>query len=231
MRVRWVTGFLDTPSRVAEPFWQAVTGSRLSARRGPGGEFATLVPAGGDAYLRVQVVGDGPARAHLDLHVEDVAAQAGRAVGLGAAVVLDDGELVVLRSPAGLLFCLVPWQGEAVRPAGGRSLVDQMCLDVPVGGFDAEADFWAALTGWPRRAGSLPEFDFLLRPDGMPLRLLLQRVGGTAAGMHLDLACTDRAAEVAWHRELGAEVVGGYERWTTLRDPAGRAYCITDRPL
>ncbi|WP_246595369.1 VOC family protein [Actinoplanes auranticolor] len=226
-----MTGFLDTPSRVAEPFWQAVTGSRLSARRGPGGEFATLVPAGGDAYLRVQVVGDGPARAHLDLHVEDVAAQAGRAVGLGAAVVLDDGELVVLRSPAGLLFCLVPWQGEAVRPAGGRSLVDQMCLDVPVGGFDAEADFWAALTGWPRRAGSLPEFDFLLRPDGMPLRLLLQRVGGTAAGMHLDLACTDRAAEVAWHRELGAEVVGGYERWTTLRDPAGRAYCITDRPL
>ena len=231
MRVRWVTGFLDTPSRVAEPFWQAVTGSRLSARRGPGGEFATLVPAGGDAYLRVQVVGDGPARAHLDLHVGDVAAQAGRAVGLGAAVVLDDGELVVLRSPAGLLFCLVPWQGEALRPAGGRSLVDQMCLDVPVGGFDAEADFWAALTGWPRRAGSLPEFDFLVRPDGMPLRLLLQRVGGTAAGMHPDLACTDRAAEVAWHRELGAEVVGGYERWTTLRDPAGRAYCITDRPL
>jgi len=231
MRVRWVTGFLDTPSRVAEPFWQAVTGSRLSARRGPGGEFATLVPTGGDAYLRVQVVGDGPARAHLDMHVDDVPAQAGRAVALGAVVVLDDGELVVLRSPAGLLFCLVPWSGEAVRPAGGRSLVDQMCLDVPVGAFDAEADFWAAMTGWPRRAGSLPEFDFLVRPDGMPLRLLLQRVGGTTAGMHIDLACTDRAAEVAWHRELGAEVVGGYERWTTLRDPAGRAYCITDRPL
>jgi hypothetical protein len=231
MRVRWVTGFLDTPSRVAEPFWQAVTGSQLSPRRGPGGAFATLVPAGGDAYLRVQDVGDGPARSHLDLHVEDVAAQAARAVALGAAVVLDDGDLVVLRSPAGLLFCLVAWHGEAVRPAGGRSLVDQMCLDVPVAAFDAEADFWAALTGWPRRAGSLPEFDFLVRPDGMPLRLLLQRVGGTAAGMHVDLACTDRAAEVAWHQQLGAEVAAGYERWTTLRDPAGRAYCITDRPV
>jgi len=157
MGVRWVTGFLDTPSRVAEAFWQAVTGSGLSARRGPGGEFATLVPA------------------------------------------------------------------------GGRALVDQMCLDVPVGGFDAEADFWAALTGWRRQPGSLPEFDSLVRPDGMPLRLLLQRVDA-AAGMHLDLACTDRAAEVAWHVSLGAEVVAVYGRWTTLRDPAGRAYCVTDRP-
>ncbi|WP_233624376.1 VOC family protein [Actinoplanes sp. ATCC 53533] len=235
MDVRWVTGFLDTPSRAASPvsaeaFWQAVTGSGLSARRGPGGEFATLVPAGGDAYLRVQVVGDGPARAHLDLHVEDVPAQARRAVTLGAVVVLDEEDLVVLRSPAGLPFCLVAWRGEAVRPAGGRSLVDQMCLDVPVGGFDAEADFWAALTGWQRRPGSLPEFDFLVRPDGMPLRLLLQRVDA-AAGMHLDLACTDRAAEVAWHVSLGATVVAVYERWTTLRDPAGRVYCVTDRPV
>ena len=230
MGVRWMTGFLDTPSRVAEPFWQAVTGSGLSARRGPDGAFATLVPAGGDAYLRVQVVEDGPARAHLDLHVEQVAAQARRAVGLGAAVVLDEDDLVVLRSPAGLPFCLVTWAGEAVRPVGGRSLVDQMCLDVPVGGFDAEADFWAALTGWQRRAGSRPEFDFLVRPDRMPLRLLLQRVDGPA-GMHLDLACGDRAAEVAWHVSLGARTVAEFERWTTLRDPAGRAYCVTDRPV
>jgi hypothetical protein len=178
----------------------------------------------------VQVVGDGPARAHLDLHVEQVSVQARRAVGLGAVVVLDDGELVVLRSPAGLAFCLVAWAGEGVRPTGGRSLVDQLCLDVPAGGFDAEADFWAALTGWERRPGSRPEFDFLVRPEGMPLRLLLQRVAGPA-GMHVDLSCGDRAAEVAWHVALGASVVAVHERWTTLRDPAGRAYCVTDRPL
>lgn len=230
MVVRWVTGFLDTPSRVAEPFWQTVTGSVLSPRRGPGGAFATMLAPDGDAYLRVQVVGDGPARAHLDLHVEQVPAQARRAVALGAVVVRDEGDLVVLRSPADLPFCLVAWQGEAVRPAGGRSLVDQMCLDVPVAGFDAEADFWAGLTGWARRAGSRPEFDVLQRPEGMPLRLLLQRVDAPA-GMHLDLACTDRAAEVAWHERCGARVVGVFERWTTLRDPAGRAYCVTDRPV
>ncbi|GAA3352066.1 hypothetical protein GCM10020358_84880 [Amorphoplanes nipponensis] len=230
MTVRWITGFLDTPSRVAEPFWQAVTGSGLSPRRGPGGEFATLRPAGGDPYLRVQVVGDGPARAHLDLHVTDVAAQARRAVALGASVLADEGELVVLRSPAGLPWCLVAWHGEANRPAGARSLVDQMCLDVPAGVFDAEAGFWAAVTGWPRRPGSRPEFQALVRPPGMPLRLLLQRVDAPA-GMHLDLACTDRAAEVAWHEQLGARVVAGHERWTTLRDPAGRTYCVTDRPV
>jgi hypothetical protein len=231
MDVRWMTGFLDTPSRVAEPFWLAVTGSGLSARRGPGGEFATVVPAGGDAYLRVQVVGDGPARAHLDLHVEGPAAQARRAVELGAVVVSAEEGLVVVRSPAGLPFCLVDWRGEAVRPVGGRSLVDQLCLDVPLGVFDAEADFWAALTGWERRSGSRPEFDFLVRPEGMPLRLLLQRVGGPVAGMHVDLACVDRAAEVAWHVSLGARVVRVEARWTTLTDPAGRAYCVTDRPV
>jgi hypothetical protein len=64
----------------------------------------------------------------------------------------------------------------------------------------------------------------------MPLRLLLQRVDGPA-GMHLDLACGDRAAEVAWHVSLGARTVAEFERWTTLRDPAGRAYCVTDRPV
>ena len=229
MRVRWMTGFLDTPSRVAEPFWQTVTGSAVSARRGPGGAFATLVPADGDAYLRVQVVGDGPARAHLDLHVEQVPAQGRRAVRLGASMISEEPGLVVLHSPAGLPFCLVAWQGEAVRPAGGRSLVDQMCLDIPAAGFDAEADFWAALTGWERRSGSRPEFDVLVRPDGMPLRLLLQRVGAPVPGMHLDLECTHRAAEVPWHEQLGARVVRVQERWTTLEDPAGRAYCVTDR--
>ncbi|MEV4640145.1 VOC family protein [Actinoplanes sp. NPDC049548] len=232
--VRWITGFLDSPSRAADGFWQAVTASTLSSRRGPGGEFATLLPGGGDAYLRVQVVGDGLARAHLDLHVEDVPAQARRVVGLGAVVVLDEGDLVVLRSPAGLLFCLVRWHGEAVRPAlvgspGGRSVVDQWCLDIPAGSFEAEADFWAAVTGWPRRSGSLPEFDFLVRPEAMPLRLLLQRIGGPVAGMHPDLAAEDRLAEVARHEGLGACVVRATPSWTTLSDPVGRLYCVTDR--
>ncbi|WP_229716081.1 VOC family protein [Mangrovihabitans endophyticus] len=232
--IRWITGFLDGPDRTAEPLWRAVTGGEWSPRRGPDGAFATLVPPDGDAYLRVQVTGDGPARAHLDLHVADVPAHTRRAGELGAVVVSAEPGLTVLRSPAGLPFCLVTWHGETARPApvtgdAGRSLVDQMCLDIPRPVFDTEADFWSVLTGWTRLHGASDEFDALVRPDGMPLRLLLQRIGGTLPGMHLDLASDDRRAEVARHLALGAAHAYDGRDWTTLRDPAGRVYCVTDR--
>ena len=230
--IRWMTGFLDSPSRDAEAFWVEVTGSSgLSPRRG-GGVFATLLPVDGDPYLRVQVVADPPARGHLDLHSDDVAGLAARAESLGAVRVFADGGLVVCRSPAGLAFCVVPWAGEAVRPAPvGLSLVDQVCLDIPVGVFDGEAGFWGALTGWERRpVAGLPEFDVLVRGAGQQLRLLLQRAGGSVAGVHLDFACADVPAEVARHVALGAEVVRRVPGdWTTLRDPVGRVYCLTAR--
>ncbi|WP_245923142.1 VOC family protein [Paractinoplanes atraurantiacus] len=226
-----MTGFLDSPSRVAEPFWQAVTGSGLSARRGPAGEFATLLPADGDAYLRVQVLAGAPPRTHADLHVESVAEAAAEAVGRGAVVVLDEGDLVVVRSPAGVVFCLVPWHGEKRRPgAGRRSLVDQLCVDVPSALFEAEIEFWSGLTGWPRRPSDLPEFEHLERGAGMPLKLLFQRIGSAEAGMHVDFACTDVDAEVRRHVELGASVVRRVPgQWTTLTDPVGREYCVTGR--
>ena len=235
MTVRWMTGFLDSPGVEVESFWTAVTGWSLSPRR-DGGTFATLLPAGGDACLRVQVVGDGPARAHVDLHVDDVPAVVARAVQLGAAVTAESGALVVLSSPAGIVFCVTGWRGERWRPApvrwpgGQSSVVDQMCLDVPAAGFEREQAFWAALTGWAVRGTDLPEFRFLERPGAMGLRLLLQRVGGTRAGVHVDLACDDVDAEVARHVGLGAAVVRRVPGdWTTLRDPAGREYCVTGR--
>lgn len=235
MLVRWITGFLDSPGVEAEAFWLAVTGSELSSRR-EGGTFATLVPADGDAYLRVQVVETGPPRAHLDLHVSDVPAAAGEAVALGAVVVHEDGELVVVRSPGGIVFCLVPWGGESVRPRavgwpGGQvSLVDQLCLDIPADAFEREVGFWAALTGWPLRASDRPEFRSLSGGVGLPLRLLLQRLSAGAPGVHLDLACDLVDAEVARHVGLGATMVRRVPgEWTTLRDPVGREYCVTGR--
>lgn len=213
MRVRWVTAFLDSPSRVAEPFWEAVTGWRLSARR-DGGTFATLVPPSGDACVRVQVVGDGPARAHLDLHV------------------LDFPGLEVCRSPAGITFCLVGWDGEAVRPGPSAhgSVVDQVCLDIPDQVYERECRFWSELTGWELRSSDLPEFAYLERPAGMGIRLLLQRIGGAEAGVHVDFAAEDVDAEVRRHVERGASVVRRVPGdWTTLRDPVGREYCVTGR--
>ncbi|HWS35006.1 MAG TPA: VOC family protein [Actinoplanes sp.] len=225
--VRWITAFLDTPSRDAEPFWTAVTGWELSERR-DGGTFATLVPTAGDACLRVQVVGDGPARAHLDLHVDDV----DPAVAPEAELVRSEPGPVVLRSPAGITFCLVGWHGEAVRPvpSGHGSVVDQVCLDIPDSRYERECRFWARLTGWELRPTGSPELSYLERPAGMGIRLLLQRTGSATAGVHVDLACTDMDVEVRRHVALGATVVRRVPGdWTTLRDPVGREYCVTGR--
>lgn len=78
--VRWVTAFLDTAEEhagAAEAFWAQVTGYRLSARHGPRGEFASLLPDAGDPHLKVQtVVQSSPGGLHLDLHTDDVRALA-----------------------------------------------------------------------------------------------------------------------------------------------------------
>ena len=118
--IRWAWVFLDTPRRDAPrswAFWSAVTGWPLSATRGDSDEFATLLPARGDAWLKVQAVDDGPGGIHLDLDVDDVAAAANEAERLGARRIGAIGEaVVVLRSPGGLTFCLTTWHGR--RRAG-----------------------------------------------------------------------------------------------------------------
>ena len=73
MLFRWLTLFLDFPAEAFDAgvaFWREVTGSELSPFRGPAGEFATLLPPDGDAYLRVQRTADGSGGCHLDLHVD-----------------------------------------------------------------------------------------------------------------------------------------------------------------
>jgi hypothetical protein len=235
--IRWLTAFLDTP-RSADPgwleFWTSVTATTLSSRRGEHGQFGTLVPAYGDAYVRAQDIDDGSAGAHLDLHVDDIHTAADEASANGAQVVGDFGDVIVLRSPAGLVFCVVEHQGEHVRPkpladGGTRTLLDQICLDVPAALFDAELAWWSDLTGWAAHAHDESEFGFLDRPPGTPLRLLFQRIGTEVPRMHLDIASSDRDREVARHRTLGADLVAYRHEWAVLRDPAGREYCVTDR--
>ncbi len=242
MSVHWLTAFLDTPAEhtaATERFWCAVTGHSPSPRRGPRGEFATLLPGRGDAYLRLQeVVQTPPGGMHLDLHTDDVGALAFRAEGLGATTSYSESGYVVCGSPGGMTFCIVG-AGGSLRPpaghwAGGRSAVDQVCLDIPPHAYDAECAFWSALTGWPLRASDTHrELARLVGPEGMSLQVLLQRLDTEqyVVTAHLDLACDHRDAEVRRHLELGASVVRRTRDWTTLRDPAGRAYCVTRRPV
>ena len=63
---------------------------------------------------------------------------------------------------------------------------------------------------------------------------ILQRLGGDTSDLvsaHLDLASSDRAAEMRRHERLGAvvEQVHPAVGWTVLTDPTGLRYCITDR--
>lgn len=235
----WLTAFVDTPADSFEEtlaFWSAVTGWAPSPRRGPDRELLTLDPGpSADGHLRLQRLAAGPALIHLDVHVPDPRTAADRAVRLGARVVADDGYLV-LESPGGLAFCLVA--GPALRPAPPTrwpdhsvSLVDQVCLDAPRSAYDAEAAFWERLLGWDRVGSTYDEFERLARPDGQPLRVLLQRLGEDAGPVraHLDLACSSRDRETVRHVSLGARLVGEHDWWTVLRDPAGLAYCLTDR--
>jgi hypothetical protein len=220
MNPTWLTAFLDMTAEELEPatdFWREVTGYDLSALRGEREEFATLVPPAGDAFLRVQRLADGPSGVHLDLHAPGQ-------------------EFEVRTSPGGLPFCLVPG-AESVRPAPAtwagpnRSLVDQVCLDIPPAIYDDECEFWASLTGWELFQAGRPEFRRLRTPTGQPLNVLLQRLddGDGPVRAHLDLATDDRAVETRRHEGLGATVVAVHGGWTVMRPPAGPVYCITGR--
>jgi hypothetical protein len=238
--VRWAWIVLDTveaDAEVAEAFWSHVTRAVGTRRSGSRGEFAALQPEQGDAWVLLQREREPSGHgAHLDLVVAGPLADAATdAERLGARVLSRSDDLVVLASPAGAVFCLVPVSdgdepGEQVRD-GEPDLLDQICIDVPAGEYAREVDFWEVLTGWPKRPGSLPEFVSLTRPDGIPVRLLLQRLGeetGTARA-HVDFACHDREVSRAAHVEAGASVVSEHEFWTVMRDPVGRVYCLTHR--
>jgi hypothetical protein len=116
-------------------------------------------------------------------------------------------------------------------PGGHTSLVDQICLDIPSRKYDKVCADWAARTSWPLRQLGSPEFRCLERPPGQPLRVLLQRLGEMDGRVraHLDIATTDRAAEIARHIALGGKVFHPRPVWTAMTDPHGMVYCITDR--
>ncbi|MFI6037024.1 VOC family protein [Streptomyces sp. NPDC051315] len=236
MRIRWTYAFVDRPAERFEracAFWTAVTDTHLSEPRGDGGEFVTLLPEAADACVKAQGVTEGEGGAHLDFCVDDVSGFVRAAVDLGAKEVAAHDGWAVLRSPAGQLFCAVPWHGESVRPpvvSGSR--LDQVCVDVPPSAYDAEVAFWSdLLPTWSSRPGSLPEFHSVAPPPGLPIRVLLQRLDDERPlSAHLDLACgPDIDAVRARHERLGAALVATHSHWSVLRDPAGGLYCLTGR--
>jgi hypothetical protein len=247
MSLRWLTIFLDFPAGswdAGVAFWREVTGYGLSAARGTDGEFATLLPPAGDAYVRVQRTRDGAGGYHLDLHVDTAAesleAAAGRAEAAGATIGRCADGLIIADSPGGFTFCLVRWRGEGTVPpplpaAGGSSGVsrpDTLCLDVPPDEFDREVAFWSAFTGLEAHPAPVPGYAYLTHRADWAIRLLLQRRDSAAPGDrtrgHVDFGCTDAGARDR-HVALGARMTGAEQYWTVLSDPAGLVYCLVDR--
>jgi hypothetical protein len=227
----WIQVFLDVPAdsfEEAVAFWSAVTGWQPSQRRGEDGQFLTLLPAAGSAYVKVQAV-DGPAGLHLDIDTTDRPASVARAGELGATHAWTYHDVEVMRSPGGFTFCQTLVDGTPSLGRDGATILDQVCLDIPAVHWDAEVAFWAALTGREPQIGALPHFVRLVE-DGR-LRLLLQRLDEPDGPVraHPDLATLDRATDAARHVELGAVVRGVHDFWTVLTAPGGQVYCLTDR--
>jgi hypothetical protein len=70
-----------------------------------------------------------------------------------------------------------------------------------------------------RADGGTPQLTFQLVPES---KMVKNRV-------HLDLVADGRAAEIARLTGLGARVLAEYDHWTTLADPDGNEFCVTDR--
>jgi glyoxalase superfamily protein len=241
----WITAFIDLPAvgyAESEAFWVHVLGGRLSDRRGPQGEWVTVLPEAGEPYVRLQKVFSGPGGVHLDLHVAPgaVDAAADEALRLGAGLRHREDEWVVLTSPGGLSFCVTPWSGGRELPplrdglggAGGPHRLEQVCLDIPPSRYEREVRFWADLTGWGLEPDEGNEFRGLPRPAGMPLRLLLQRRDDDEPAVvtaHPDFACADRDALTPAHEAAGARYLSRFEGWTQMAAPGGHVYCLTRR--
>lgn len=237
---RWITAFVDVPDAQFEAtvqFWAEALAAKVSPARGVHDEFVTVIPASGDPVLKLQKLHAGPARVHLDLHVDDVAAATQQALAAGATLVADADELgyAVLRSPAGLAFCFVDHPAAAapapgVHKDGTRCFLEQVMLDVPEPEFAAETAFWATITGWAfhRARGKHAEFGWFEQPRTMPIRLMAQQIGEGAARLHLDVRVSDLEAGAAMLERAGARPTGdGGEFWQVMHDPAGTVFCAS----
>jgi hypothetical protein len=88
-------------------FWSAAAGQTLTQfDRHP--EYHGTALHGQEFWLLIQRLGQGPARVHIDVHTDNLAAEMARLEGLGAEQVQQVHSWQVMRDPAGLLFCLIP---------------------------------------------------------------------------------------------------------------------------
>ncbi len=240
--IKWLNAVIDIPAdrfdEVGE-FWVQLTNSTRGEVHPDHDEFVHLLPESGDMHLELQRINSGPPGVHLDLVVarNDIDALTDKAVRLGARLVSKPGH-AVLTTPGGVTFCIVPGSTESERApvidADYPHAVDQICLDIPHEHFEADVEFWTALTGWEANEPMFPQFRSFAQPEHLPLRILLQQLGQDDQGgprAHLDISSGSHIADIVpAHQAAGAEVVEEHKYWSILNDPSGQHYCLTARP-
>lgn len=106
-------------------------------------------------------------------------------------------------------------------------------ITVDCGDAASLAAFWAGVLGSEVGEGASEHFATVVNPDPGPGMMFIQvpERKTTKNRMHLDLAATDRTAEVERLVALGAEHVHDKDewghQWTTLRDPEGNEFCVS----
>jgi catechol 2,3-dioxygenase-like lactoylglutathione lyase family enzyme len=107
-RVRAV--MIDVPEAdlsASVDFWASALGRPPNRPAGQAHPYLGLTPDEAGIRFTFQKI-DGPARFHLDIETDDVAAEVRRLEAAGGRVVGRDGNWVVLADPAGLLVCVIP---------------------------------------------------------------------------------------------------------------------------
>lgn len=108
-RSRLTAALFDVPEAdfAAETaFWSGALG--VAGKLDDDPDYIELDPLVGSLRLMVQRTGaDTPARVHLDIETDDVAAEVARLEKLGATKVEAISTWWVMRDPAGMLFCVV----------------------------------------------------------------------------------------------------------------------------
>jgi catechol 2,3-dioxygenase-like lactoylglutathione lyase family enzyme len=116
--------FVDAPADVHDrtrDFWAtALAGPAHRGVNHP--EYHWLENPATPNRLLVQNIGDATARYHVDIETDDVEAEVARLIAAGAEEVDRQGDWVVLRDPAGLLFCIVPEEGDGF--AEGATVIE-----------------------------------------------------------------------------------------------------------
>ena len=122
-RSRFTAFLVDVPAGEFDKtvaFWGAALGGD-ETRYDELPEYVSFGQPTPGVEFMVQSVGDPTPRIHIDIESDDVDAEVARLTGLGAAEIGRHRSWVIMRDPAGVVFCVVRVQDKDAFEAHART--------------------------------------------------------------------------------------------------------------